>query len=133
MVAKTGEEFDTILDYQEKAHKNGETDVKLISPPELAELEPELKTTGVWGALYSPDEYVVDPYLLPLSNLYVALHHGCKLTTNCQVEKVHWEEELGMWVVKASDKRYTRVHSKHKLKFTETYSSLMDAASTRRR
>ena len=41
-------------------------------------LEPNLEIKAI-GALYSPEEYTVDPYLMVLSNLYVALHHGCQL------------------------------------------------------
>ena len=56
------------------------------------------------AALYSPEEYVVDPYLLPLSNLYVALHHGCQLETLCRVIAVTKEREQNgesCWKVKA--------------------------------
>ena len=37
------------------------------------------------AALYSPEEYTVDPFLMVLSNLYVALHHGCQLHTRSRV------------------------------------------------
>lgn len=54
------------------------------------------------AALYSPEEYVVDPFLLPLSNLYVALYHGCQLETHCRVIAVTPEQRNGGgWKVKA--------------------------------
>ena len=55
------------------------------------------------AALYSPEEYVVDPFLLPLSNLYVALYHGCQLEKHCRVIAVTKEQRNGgkYWKVKA--------------------------------
>ncbi len=71
MVAMTDEEFQTIADYEVKARANGE-DVRIIGPGQIRKLEPDLELDGVIAGLYSPEEYVVDPYLL-----------GKSFTCNC--------------------------------------------------
>lgn len=66
MLAKNEEEFKTITDMEVKARANGE-DVRIItSKQQLLCLEPNLalEENGFVAALYSPDEYVVDPFLL---------------------------------------------------------------------
>ena len=64
MIATDEEQFKTICDYETKAIKNGEN-VKIIGSRELKKLEPDLETPdGFIAALYSPNEYVVDPFLL---------------------------------------------------------------------
>ena len=98
MVAKSQDELRTIQDYHAKGLANGE-DVKLIDREELMRIEPNLEMAGVLGALYSPEEYVVDPYLLPLSNLYVALHYGCGLETKCVVKNVSHDPSTNFWKV----------------------------------
>ena len=47
---------------------NGES-VRIIDREELKKLEPDLCLEEINSALLSPEEYVVDPFLLPLSNL----------------------------------------------------------------
>ena len=47
---------------------NGES-VRIIDREELRKLEPNLCLEEINSALLSPEEYVVDPFLLPLSNL----------------------------------------------------------------
>ena len=64
MVAMNKEQFETISDYEIKSKANGE-DVRIIGERELMKLEPDLSVISESvGALYSPEEYVVDPFLL---------------------------------------------------------------------
>lgn len=66
MVATNEEEFNTITDMEVKARANGE-DVRIIkNKHELFKLEPHLALNeqDFVAALYSPEEYVVDPFLL---------------------------------------------------------------------
>ena len=101
MVARTEHEFQTIQDYHAKGLANGE-DVTIIDRHQLKRLEPDLEMADEpLGALYSPEEYVVDPFLLPLSNLYVALHYGCSLETKCTVTKVARDSMTNLWNVEA--------------------------------
>ena len=50
------------------ADQNDES-VRIVDLEELKKLEPDLCTDEINSALFSPEEYVVDPFLLPLSNL----------------------------------------------------------------
>ena len=59
--------------------------MRKIDVLEIQRMEPNLNTKDVKAGLYSPNEYVVDPFLLPLSNLYTALELGCTLRTKCRV------------------------------------------------
>jgi glycerol-3-phosphate dehydrogenase len=103
MVAFNEEELNTIKDMEVKALQNGE-DVRIIGYRELRSLEPHLEVASeAIAALHSPEEYVVDPYLLPLSNLYVALHHGCQLVTRCRVVHVQ-KESQPLWKVEAESR-----------------------------
>ena len=54
---------------------------------------------GIVSALYSSEEYVIDPYLMVLSNLYVALYHGCQLETRCRVTSMEKDKKSGSWKV----------------------------------
>lgn len=84
---------------------NGE-DVRKIDVSEIQRMEPNLKTDDVKAGLYSPNEYTIDPFLLPLSNLYSALHYGCKLFTNCKVVQAQFvsDDDSTHWKVSAEMK-----------------------------
>lgn len=99
MVAMDDSQFEAILDIEAKSKVNGE-DVRIITPEQLRLLEPDLEVASeAKAALYSPEEYVVDAYLMALSNLYVALFHGCQLETRCRV--IHVEKDSNLWKVSA--------------------------------
>jgi len=101
MIAMNEEEFNTISEYQVKGIANGE-DVRIIGKRELVKLEPNLSVVqDSVGALYSPEECLADGFLLALSNLYVALYHGCHLETRCRVVKVKKDLHQGVWKVTA--------------------------------
>jgi len=101
MIAMNDEELKTVADYEVKSTANGE-DVRIIGKRELMKLEPDLDIINQSvGAFYSPEEYVVDPFLLPLSNLYIALYHGCQLETRCRVVEVKKDLRQNVWKVTA--------------------------------
>ena len=83
-LAKSDEDM-VELDSMYRIGKENDEDVRKIDVSEIKQMEPNLNTKGVKAGLYSPNEYVVDPFLLPLSNLYTALELGCKLRTKCRV------------------------------------------------
>ena len=72
--------------------ENGE-DIRKITVTEIQRMEPNLNTDGIKLGLYSPNEYVIDPFLLPLSNLYTALELGCELFTKCKVVEAQWQDD----------------------------------------
>ena len=89
-LAKSDEDMVELDSMYEIGKKNNE-DVRKIDVSEIQRMEPHLNTTNIRAGLYSPNEYVVDPFLLPLSNLYTALELGCKLRTKSKVIEI---EEL---------------------------------------
>ena len=91
MLATTDEEFNILMDIEVKAKVNGD-DIRILNQNELKILEPELNVENVLAALYSPEEFLVDPFLMVLSNLYVALHYGCQLKTRCRVVNLKIDE-----------------------------------------
>merc|ERR1719367_1174921 len=96
MIATNDEEFEYLIDIESKGRVNGE-DIRILHKAELEIMEPNLNSQEIIAALYSPNEYLVDPFLMVLSNLYVALHHGCQLKTRCRV--VNMKEENGIWKI----------------------------------
>ena len=84
---------------------NGE-DIRKIEVTEIQRMEPNLKTDGIKQGLYSPNEYVIDPFLLPLSNLYTALELGSDLITKCKVVDAEWldDNENAYWKVLTDSK-----------------------------
>ena len=81
----------------------------MMTAEDVLDLEPNLILDGVQGGLLSRDEYVVDSWLLPLSNLYSALCNGCDLETDCQVLEFQRHLFFQHWEVKTS--KGTLTHS----------------------
>lgn len=71
----------------------------------MLDIEPDLCQDNIIGALYSPNEYVVDPYLLALSNLYSAVGSGAVLLTDTEVIQTTWDAKNKFWTLntKSSD------------------------------
>ncbi len=82
-----------------KGLENGE-DVQVIDVKELEKIEPDLCQDGIVGALFSPNEYVVDPFLLALSNIYSAIESGATLLTSTEVIQTTWDTKNKIWSVK---------------------------------
>jgi L-2-hydroxyglutarate oxidase LhgO len=75
--------------------------IRLVTPEEVQQLEPNLNKTSrrLVGGLFSPDEYLVDTWLLAISYLYSALQNGCDLHLNCEVVDCRYSG--GQWAVEA--------------------------------
>ncbi len=82
-VALSAEEMATLGEMAAKAQVAG---VRLVDKQEVAALEPGIDMSGVCGGLISEEEFVVDSFLLALSNLYSALKKGCHMVTGCKME-----------------------------------------------
>jgi L-2-hydroxyglutarate oxidase LhgO len=67
-LARNSEEHQELKRLEGLGLANGES-VRIIDRDELGKLEPDLCLDEVDSALFSPEEFVVDSYLLPLSNL----------------------------------------------------------------
>ena len=75
-LARNGDERKELERLQARAQQNGEK-VRIVEKAELMTLEPHLCLENIDSGLLSPEEYIVDPYLLPLSNLVKHLDSNC--------------------------------------------------------
>jgi glycerol-3-phosphate dehydrogenase len=71
----------------EKAHENGDTDVRLASPEEIHQREPHLRP-GALGGLWVPGEAIFCPYTLPLALATQAVLNGTQLFLNHPVREI---------------------------------------------
>ncbi len=67
-----------------KAHKNGVTDVRPLSPEERAARHPHLADTAV-DALLVPGEHIIDPWSSPLAYALQAVLNGAALWRDAEV------------------------------------------------
>ena len=97
-LAKTNDDLTELESMYKIGKINGE-DVRKINVAEIQCMEPNLNTEDVKAGLYSPNEYAVDPFLLPLTNLYTALYYGCKLLRSCKVieAKIVKDNKNALW------------------------------------
>ena len=102
LVAWTEEQRDRLPALRERAFKNGVTDVRILSPEEVYEMEPNLQE-GAWGGLYVPGESIICPFTLPLAFATQAVLNGVELKVNFPVRNVHLEEKEGTTVVESED------------------------------
>jgi len=81
----------------ELGHLNQEHELRQIAVAEVGILEPYLCLNGVTAALFSPNEAVVDPWLLAMTHVYGMEMAGVKYHTGCEVVKI--KKEKDMWSV----------------------------------
>jgi glycerol-3-phosphate dehydrogenase len=85
VVAWSQDQYDNLPGIVEKAHKNGVSNVSIISKNELYQKEPNL-AKGALAAVCVPDESVIDPWTTPLAYLTQAVMHGGQYQFNCEVQ-----------------------------------------------
>lgn len=89
VVAWTPEEEEALPRLLERAHQNGVSDVRLLSAPEVYDLEPGLNR-GARGGLLVPGEGILCTYTLPLALATNAVLNGVDLKLNFPIRKVQW-------------------------------------------
>ena len=87
LVAWTEEQKHILPSLQERAFKNGVTDVRILSPEEVYQLEPRLHP-GAWGGLFVPGESILCPFTLSIAFATQAVINGVDLRLNFPVTKV---------------------------------------------
>ncbi len=91
LVATSEDEVPALADIQQKAADNGAEALRLLSPSEIAEMEPNL---DIAGALFSPSTGIIDSHSLMLSYQGEAEDHGAMIAFMSPVERGKVEEGL---------------------------------------
>ncbi|MEP7134276.1 MAG: FAD-dependent oxidoreductase [Chloroflexota bacterium] len=87
LIAWNQEQLDTLPTLLEKAHKNGVTDVHLISKEEVYQREPHLGE-GALGGMLVPGEGILCTFTIPLACATQAVVNGVKLKVDFQVTNI---------------------------------------------
>lgn len=87
LIAWTQEQFDNLPSLLEKAHKNGDSDVYLISKEEVYQCESHLGE-GALGGMFVPGEGILCTFTIPLACATQAVVNGVELKLNFKVESV---------------------------------------------
>ena len=95
LIAWNPEQQDTLPALLEKAHKNGVTDVHLISKEEVYQLEPHLGD-GALGGMFVPGEGILCTFTIPLACATQAVVNGAELRVNFSVERIERSSEVRM-------------------------------------
>jgi glycerol-3-phosphate dehydrogenase len=112
LIAWTPEQFDILPSLLEKAHKNGDNDVYLISKEEVYAREPHLGLGGL-GGMFVPGEGILCTFTIPLACATQAVVNGVTLKLNFSVRSIkkadtisvisNGSEELqAKWVINAA-------------------------------
>ncbi len=99
LIAWNQDQFDALPSLLQKAHDNGEMDVRIISAEEIHEREPHIKE-GALGGLFVPGEGILCTFSVPLAFAYQAVENGVDLFLNFQVKEIRPETvDGGRWTI----------------------------------
>jgi len=93
LIAWNEDQFNALDGILEKAHKNGVTDVRLLSVDEVYELEPHVNS-GALGGLLVPGEFIICPFTVPLAYASQAVINGVNLLLNFPVEEINEHDDI---------------------------------------
>ena len=79
--------MNALPDIQNKAHKNGVTDTRILSLEEVYKLEPHINKNAL-GGLFVPGESIICTFTLPLAYATDAVLNGVELKLNCKVDSI---------------------------------------------
>jgi glycerol-3-phosphate dehydrogenase len=95
LVAWTPEQFETLPSLLAKAHKNGDTDVYIISKEELYQREQHLGD-GALGGMFVPGEGILCTFTIPLACATQAVVNGVMLKLNFPVRSTKKVDDISM-------------------------------------
>jgi glycerol-3-phosphate dehydrogenase len=95
LIAWTQEQFETLPSLLAKAHKNGDTDVYLISKEELYQREPYLGG-GALGGMFVPGEGILCTFTIPLACATQAVANGVMLNLNFAVSSIKKADDISI-------------------------------------
>ena len=87
VVGFTEEEYKKIKELKENGEKSGIANLKIISPPELFDLEPKLNTSAKY-ALYAPTAGIISPYEFTIALANNAVINGTKVMLETKAEGI---------------------------------------------
>lgn len=93
LIAWTQEQLDLLPALLAKAHKNGDTDVHLITKEEVYRREPHLGE-GALGGMFVPSEGILCTFTIPLACATQAVVNGVTLKLGFRVQSIKREENL---------------------------------------
>ena len=112
LIAWNQDQLDTLPKLLEKAHQNGEMDVRLIDADEVYKLEPHLGPRAL-GGMVVPGEGILCTFTVPLACATQAVVNGVTMKLNFRVQSIKTEEGfhvissetedvLAHWVINAA-------------------------------
>ena len=93
LIAWTPEQRNTLPSLLKKAHKNGDTDVRLISREEVYQREPHLGE-GAFGGMFVPGEGILCTFTVPLACATQAVVNGITLKLNFRVQSIKTDNNV---------------------------------------
>jgi L-2-hydroxyglutarate oxidase LhgO len=95
LIAWTQDQFETLPTLLAKAHKNGDTDVYLISQEEVYQREPHL-SEGALGGMFVPGEGILCTFTIPLACATQAVVNGVMLKLNFAVSSIKRADDISI-------------------------------------
>ncbi|CAN5857418.1 NAD(P)/FAD-dependent oxidoreductase [soil metagenome] len=102
LVAWTAEQHQSLPNLLERAHRNGVTDVRLMTAAEIYQREPHLNQ-GALGGLYVPGESIFCTFTLPLAYATQAVVNGVTLALNFPVRQIQRAPD-GIYTVQSAER-----------------------------
>jgi glycerol-3-phosphate dehydrogenase len=99
VLAWNKDQLETLPSLVEKAHKNGVTDVAMLSVKDIKAREPHL-SDGVVGGFEVPGEFLIDPWASAHAYILQALANGAELARGTEVLAGAFDD--GLWTLKTS-------------------------------
>jgi glycerol-3-phosphate dehydrogenase len=93
LIAWNQDQLNTLPKLCEKAHQNGEPDVRLISAEDVYQMEPHLGP-GALGGMFVPGEGILCTFTVPLACATQAVVNGVALKLNFRVQSIKTEDDV---------------------------------------
>jgi L-2-hydroxyglutarate oxidase LhgO len=93
LIAWNEEQLNTLPKLLEKAHKNGDMNVHIISKEEVYQREPHLGE-GALGGMFVPGEGILCTFTIPLACATQAVVNGVTLKLNFRVESISTKDDV---------------------------------------
>jgi len=102
LIAWDEEQWQTLPTLLEKAHKNGDADVRILSKEEVYQREPHLGD-GALGGMFVPGEGILCTFTIPLACATQAVVNGVTLKVNFAVKSIQGADGVSI-ISNGSDK-----------------------------